>query len=696
MSALGSLTTGLFPPSSSLSSSSSVLPSGGYHRPTSSLVGVNVGSSGGAKHKLLKSTPVVIDIGDAYIKAGFAGETYPRHVLHTRTMIEAARAATAHDEPSDETHTLSPAQLRVAATELSTSRAFVSNPYHTSEGWRRLLASLLRSIYFQHLHVNPRDRRVLLIAGVAWTHAFTRAALHALWEMDVPAVCVKPAMECVLYSSMPSVTHPLASSGTALIIDVGWSETRVLPVYLGYPLAHLLRCVPLGMYDVVRRFRMLARPHLRMEYAQEGGDTDSAFYHAEEARVLSTDSIERTLALMAYVQPFQVALDAYKTELRGQGVELDAPPLPHTPASNAAADLPPPLPFSFALHPPPPPVSDARASTPGLSVAALAAITAPAVAPAHMPLPAAVLLPELVRGAVFETLFAFDRSAAAHATTERTQEQSTAPPNEHTSDAECGIPESVLSVLLDARMPSEVRAALLSNVLLLGGTCMTAGFAERFVDELNWLLGGGVTLDASARVRARQIEERGLHKLQHRLVLNPCSSAVSARPAPTAPGAPPAPTPFAANALAWVGASVLGSLEACEEAFVPHAELRAYIRGREVPAADIDTRRRDAEQRHARERTKGEGAAKTMTQPPKEDADDDSASTGTVLLRPFTFPDWSHDGPRPKPAAPIAAATSGHTYSISSAASVGIGHQRTHTLGTARALAQAALQAHQP
>lgn len=51
-------------------------------------------------------------------------------------------------------------------------------------------------------------------------------------SMQVASVTFVPSVVTALYAT---------SNHTALVIDCGWSETRVLPIFKGFPLQYLYR-----------------------------------------------------------------------------------------------------------------------------------------------------------------------------------------------------------------------------------------------------------------------------------------------------------------------------------------------------------------------------------------------------------------------------------------------------------------------
>ncbi|XP_064184952.1 actin-related protein 10-like isoform X1 [Anguilla rostrata] len=159
--------------------------------------------SGGEK------TAVVIDIGAAYTKCGFAGETGPRCII-----------------PSE-----------VQTPDLQQPiKVFQHNI--NSEELYSILKDFIHMLYFRHLLVNPRDRRVVIIESVLCPSLF-RDTLAKVFFMhfEVPSVLFAP-------SHLMSVLT--LGINSALVVDCGYTETLVLPVYEGIPILSAWEALPLG------------------------------------------------------------------------------------------------------------------------------------------------------------------------------------------------------------------------------------------------------------------------------------------------------------------------------------------------------------------------------------------------------------------------------------------------------------------
>ncbi|KAJ8390840.1 hypothetical protein AAFF_G00099720 [Aldrovandia affinis] len=159
--------------------------------------------SGGEK------TAVVIDLGSAYTKCGFAGETGPRCIIPS----EVERPG--HQQP-----------IKVVQHNINTEELY-SN-----------LKDFIHMLYFRHLLVNPRDRRVVIVESVLCPSLFRETLTKVFFKhFEVPSVLFAPShLMAVLTLGVNS----------ALVVDCGYTETLVLPVYEGTPILSAWEALPVA------------------------------------------------------------------------------------------------------------------------------------------------------------------------------------------------------------------------------------------------------------------------------------------------------------------------------------------------------------------------------------------------------------------------------------------------------------------
>ncbi|NXW07282.1 ARP10 protein, partial [Fregetta grallaria] len=95
-----------------------------------------------------------------------------------------------------------------------------------------------RLAFFRHLLVNPRDRRVVIIESVLCPSHFRDTLSRVLFKhFEVPSVLFAPS------HLMSLLTLGINS---AMVLDCGYAESLVLPIYEGIPILSCWGSLPLG------------------------------------------------------------------------------------------------------------------------------------------------------------------------------------------------------------------------------------------------------------------------------------------------------------------------------------------------------------------------------------------------------------------------------------------------------------------
>uniref|UniRef100_S4RMQ9 Actin related protein 10 n=1 Tax=Petromyzon marinus TaxID=7757 RepID=S4RMQ9_PETMA len=156
-----------------------------------------------------EKTAVVFDFGAAFTKCGFAGEPGPRCIL--------------------------PSEVKGPGT--STPVKVVQYHVNTDELYQNL-KDFIHMLYFRHLLVNPRDRRVVVVESMLCPTYFREAVARVFFKhFEVPSVLFAPS------HLMAVLTLGI---NTALVMDCGYNETLVLPVCEGIPVVSAWEAMPLG------------------------------------------------------------------------------------------------------------------------------------------------------------------------------------------------------------------------------------------------------------------------------------------------------------------------------------------------------------------------------------------------------------------------------------------------------------------
>lgn len=159
---------------------------------------------------------VVLQFGKALTKVGFRGEDQPRAIIPTP-------------------------ELQLSRVSSSSDPLLLSTSLSGNE-WNGVLHKLLQQIYFKHLRVSPSDHPVTLI------------------EDDLTPTCLRETLATLLFDQLrvPRLTYisdavaPLYLCGvsTGLIVDIGYLETRIIPVCFGVPLYQARQILSIGSYSV--------------------------------------------------------------------------------------------------------------------------------------------------------------------------------------------------------------------------------------------------------------------------------------------------------------------------------------------------------------------------------------------------------------------------------------------------------------
>ncbi|XP_007891490.1 actin-related protein 10 isoform X2 [Callorhinchus milii] len=156
-----------------------------------------------------EKTAVVIDLGAAYTKCGFAGETGPRCIIPSEVKKQGMTQS-----------------VKVVEYNINTEELY---------GY---LKEFIHMLYFRHLLVNPRDRRVVVIESVLCPSHFRETLTKVFFKhFEVPSVLFAPS------HLMSLLTLGINS---AVVLDCGYTEALALPIYEGIPILNAWGSLPLG------------------------------------------------------------------------------------------------------------------------------------------------------------------------------------------------------------------------------------------------------------------------------------------------------------------------------------------------------------------------------------------------------------------------------------------------------------------
>ncbi|ADV22349.1 hypothetical protein I305_02804 [Cryptococcus gattii E566] len=174
-------------------------------------------------------------LGSRIWKVGFSGEPEPRAVFLSQDPHDKHSASEAWDLDMESVHGIHGSR---------------------SEGGRLIgvrILQKLRETFIKHLLADSKQRKVIIAENTFLPTYIKEHIAHALFDnLRVPSVAFTP-----------SSLLALAACGriTGLVVDVGWLETTITPVYNSRPLFPLSRSTPLAGRRLHTRLRSLLFHH---------------------------------------------------------------------------------------------------------------------------------------------------------------------------------------------------------------------------------------------------------------------------------------------------------------------------------------------------------------------------------------------------------------------------------------------------
>ncbi|KYM99442.1 PREDICTED: actin-related protein 10 [Cyphomyrmex costatus] len=151
---------------------------------------------------------VVFDIGSAYTKFGYAGEVSPRGIIRTE----------------------------VRCSESKKMRRIID--YKDVEDLYQLLVDFLHLLFFKYVVVSPKDTRILLLESPLAVTSFRDTLAKVMFRhFEVGSILF-----------LPSHLATISTLGidTALVLDVGYQEATLIPIFEGIPVLKAWQALPLG------------------------------------------------------------------------------------------------------------------------------------------------------------------------------------------------------------------------------------------------------------------------------------------------------------------------------------------------------------------------------------------------------------------------------------------------------------------
>ncbi|XP_014481058.1 PREDICTED: actin-related protein 10 [Dinoponera quadriceps] len=162
---------------------------------------------------------VVFDIGGAYTKFGYAGETSPRGIIRTEVRCPESK------------------KIRRIIDHIDVEDLY------------QLLVEFLHLLFFKYVVVSPKDARILIL----------ESPLAATRFRDTLAKVMFRHFEVGSILFLPSHLATISTLGidTALVLDVGYQEATLIPIFEGIPILKAWQALPLGgqvVHDNIKKY----------------------------------------------------------------------------------------------------------------------------------------------------------------------------------------------------------------------------------------------------------------------------------------------------------------------------------------------------------------------------------------------------------------------------------------------------------
>lgn len=163
---------------------------------------------------LQEKPAIVLEMGHAFTKLGFAGEPHPRSIIPSEVLDHKAKSAS-------------------QATPNKKLFDYASE----SELYDQLV-EFLKTIFFKYVLVSPKERKVVIVESVLCPTQVRENLAKALFcHFDVSSIFYVPTHLVILAT---------LAVDTALVVDIGYKEAAVVPVYSGVQAVFAWEAQPLA------------------------------------------------------------------------------------------------------------------------------------------------------------------------------------------------------------------------------------------------------------------------------------------------------------------------------------------------------------------------------------------------------------------------------------------------------------------
>eukprot|EP01138_Halocafeteria_seosinensis_P004709 gb/GECG01004815.1/.p1 GENE.gb/GECG01004815.1/~~gb/GECG01004815.1/.p1 ORF type:complete len:402 (+),score=28.80 gb/GECG01004815.1/:1-1206(+) len=174
------------------------------------------------------SDVIVLEIGAAHTIVGFAEEPHYRYIVDSPLCLDSTAYRPKPIQGNDRSY---------GRTEGK------SHQKGLLRGYQRAIIPWLRFIFLDMLDIRPQEHRIVIVVD----DAARRDTLLAVLQLCIHEFDMKGAQ------IVPSAVAIMSVSGftTGLVVDVGYRETRVIPVYEGSVAPERIERIACGSFDCI-------------------------------------------------------------------------------------------------------------------------------------------------------------------------------------------------------------------------------------------------------------------------------------------------------------------------------------------------------------------------------------------------------------------------------------------------------------
>ena len=211
---------------------------------------------------------IVLDIGSAFTKVGYVGESTPRAIIRTPYNFDSIESTSLYDT----------------------------------------LVDFVHKLYFETLLVNPKDRRVVLVESILADTRLKNELVKVLFQH----------FEVLSILFAPSHLMPIFGLGlqNGLVLDVGYNSASVIPIYQGVPILRAWQALPLGGNAVHQSLRQ----ELSLKGTSKTGEGEFVQIQTESADDVAENIIEDIKVRLCFVTSIERGRQIHQIHQDGSSV----------------------------------------------------------------------------------------------------------------------------------------------------------------------------------------------------------------------------------------------------------------------------------------------------------------------------------------------------------------------------------------